>query len=268
LIKRECAESLAAARTESVAAILMDQYRGALHAALSGLAVSLNDQDAPKARQQLRDLCQYRSLGLHLTEPWQVVLAGSPNVGKSSLINALVGFERAIVYDQPGTTRDIVTAQTVYNGWPIEFADTAGIRHASEPVEVAGVQQAVDRLQQSDLVVHVRDATSLDAADDRLTRLENVLTVINKVDQLPESNVDDLTNALLTSAVTGQGVEQLLAEIGRRLVSETPPPGTAVPFTARQYKELESVAASLENDDFVSASRYLTNVMGAAVVRS
>ena len=68
-----------------------------------------------------------------------VVLSGAPNVGKSSLINALVGYERAIVFAEPGTTRDVVTAGTAVDGWPIELADTAGLRESTDPLEAAGI---------------------------------------------------------------------------------------------------------------------------------
>ena len=70
------------------------------------------------------------------------MLAGRPNVGKSSLTNALLGYTRSIVFDQPGTTRDVVTATTAIDGWPIEFSDTAGLREGSEPLEAAGIERA------------------------------------------------------------------------------------------------------------------------------
>ena len=71
-----------------------------------------------------------RSVGLRLVSGWRVVLAGRPNVGKSRLLNALAGYERAIVDPTPGTTRDVVTVRTALDGWPVELADTAGLRDA------------------------------------------------------------------------------------------------------------------------------------------
>ena len=86
--------------------------------------------DLQAAAARIREWLAWEDFGLHLTRPWNVVLAGRPNVGKSSLINALLGYTRSIVFDQPGTTRDVVTAATAIDGWPIELSDTAGLRES------------------------------------------------------------------------------------------------------------------------------------------
>jgi tRNA modification GTPase len=88
-----------------------------------------------------------------------VVIAGPPNVGKSSLINALLGYQRAIVFDQPGTTRDVLTATTAIDGWPVELADTAGIREGDDAIETEGVARALAEIRAADLVVEVWDAS-------------------------------------------------------------------------------------------------------------
>src|SRR6185503_7750192 len=101
-------------------------------------------------------------VGLHLTTPWRVVFAGPPNVGKSSLVNALLGYPRAIVYDQPGTTRDVLTASTAFDGWPFELRDTAGLRDgiSLDSVEVEGVARARAQIATADLVVFVHDRSA------------------------------------------------------------------------------------------------------------
>ena len=122
------ASQLPYARTERTASILLDQFRGALRKELELFEALLIAGDITAAVGRLDLLLDRAAIGRHLIEPWRVVIAGPPNAGKSTLLNAIVGFQRAIVFDQPGTTRDVVTAATVLDGWPIELADTAGLR--------------------------------------------------------------------------------------------------------------------------------------------
>jgi tRNA modification GTPase len=118
-------ECLQQARTERTAAILLDQYRGALQSAIGQIVADLTGNRLETARARLGALVERAGVGLHLAHPFKVVLAGQPNAGKSSLINAMVGYERALVFAEPGTTRDVVTACTAIDGWPVELADTA-----------------------------------------------------------------------------------------------------------------------------------------------
>jgi tRNA modification GTPase len=134
--------ALADALTARTAAILLDQLNGALAAACRATIAAITAENWPLAAELVGQLLDRRDLGLHLTTPWRVVLAGPPNVGKSSLINALAGYERAIVSPVPGTTRDVVTLTTAIDGWPVELADTAGLRTTDDELESAGVQLA------------------------------------------------------------------------------------------------------------------------------
>ena len=106
------------------------------------------------------EMLQFRDLGLHLTTPWRVVLAGAPNVGKSSLMNAIAGYQRAIVSPTPGTTRDVVTVTTAIDGWPVQLADTAGLRETQDELESAGVALADAAIGEADLVIVVSDASA------------------------------------------------------------------------------------------------------------
>ena len=86
---------------------------------------------------------------------------GAPNVGKSSLINALAGYERAIVSPTPGTTRDVVTVTTAIDGWPVQLSDTAGFRETQDELESAGIELATTTLSRAELAIFVHDAAKL-----------------------------------------------------------------------------------------------------------
>ena len=163
-IRADAHIALADAPTERTAAILLDQYHGALATAVRRAIAAATAANWPLAAELLDAVLTYRHVGTHLTTPWRVVLAGRTNVGKSSLINALAGFERAIVSHQPGTTRDVVTTVTAIDGWPVQLADTAGLRRSDDELESAGVRLAVETVQSADLIIAVEDAAAANRA--------------------------------------------------------------------------------------------------------
>jgi tRNA modification GTPase len=157
-----------------------------------------------------------------LNEGIRVVLAGQPNVGKSSLLNALAGAELAIVTDIPGTTRDKVGETIQIEGVPVHVTDTAGLREAGDAVEAIGVARSWSAIGEADAVVLLRDLTRLgeaayDAGEacivDRLgaaLAAGRVLEVFNKADAAaPAQLAARGAGALLVSAVTGAGLEEL-----------------------------------------------------------
>lgn len=233
--------ALAEARTQRAAEILLDQYQGALRRALDDIQALLGEGQADQAREQIDRLLARAPLGLHLAAPWQVVLAGRPNVGKSSLINALVGYQRALVDPLPGTTRDVVTATTALDGWPVELSDTAGLRGGASPVEQAGIALAEERLAAADLAVLVFDASRPWSHEDQrlLETYPRSLVVHNKCDIMTPDG-PPRREGLSTSATRGDGIDALAAAIARRLAPEAPPPGAAVPFTQAQVEALST----------------------------
>ena len=264
--------ALAEAPTRRAAAVLLDQFHGALRADLQQ-AIDLLEQDASAARQILARLSRRGELGMHLARPWRVVLAGAPNVGKSSLVNALVGYERAIVYEQPGTTRDVVAARTAIAGWPVELSDTAGLRESSDPLEAEGVRLAELLLTRADLVVYVLDATLPPAGLPRqLTVARNAgrqtVVVLNKVDLLDERQreaIRQFTNerVLCTSARTREGIDGLLDAIASALVPDPPTPGEAVPFERHHCEQIDAALASLDASDVPSTAAILHGLLTA-----
>jgi len=261
-IARAARVALADARTERTAAVLLDQYHGALRRAVEAVRDSLTAGNARTATEQLRNLLGRAELGRHLVRPWRVILAGAPNVGKSSLINTLVGYQRAIVHAAPGTTRDVVSATTAIDGWPIELSDTAGLRQPEHAVEQAAIELARRQLTSADLILLVFDSSRPWSQGDR-TLWESqpeAIVVHNKCD-LPQAPDLPRTQGLLASALTGEGIERLVRAIAQRLVPAPPPPGAAVPFADDQIAGLRDALAAISRRDSPAALAALAGLL-------
>lgn len=143
----------------------------------------------------------------------QIAIAGSPNVGKSTLMNLLVGEEISIVTELPGTTRDIVPAGAEIGGVPVTLLDTAGIRETGDPVERIGVERARARLLDCDLVLLVLDGSRELTEEDRRLLSElwgrPLVTVINKTDLPQRTFPQDVGGAVEISAASGAGIGRL-----------------------------------------------------------
>ncbi len=258
----EALEALAKAPTRRTAAILLDQFHGSLRTAFDRIEMSIHAGDVSGALCEVDLLLSAASIGRHLIDPWLVVIAGAPNVGKSSLLNSIGGYERAIVCDTPGTTRDVLTVTTALDGWPVEFADTAGLREPEGAIEAAGVELAHQRMQSADLVVLVFDGSCpWSAADTQLAaQWQNTMYVHNKLDL---GIVDQAMRpqGFFVSALSGEGIDRLLAAIVERLVLLPPLPGAAVPFSDNQIAALTAARAALTKTSFMEAADALQNVM-------
>lgn len=200
---------------------------------------------APRAQalaHTLRQACDERAAHL-LESGLDVVICGKPNVGKSSLLNALLRQERAIVTDIPGTTRDIVQASRLMAGVRVHFSDTAGIRAGGETVEQLGIERARRAVQNAGLALLVLDASQpLDQQDAELLDLVSArphLVVLNKADLSPQAAVAD---AILVSAQTRQGLDVLEQRIAEH--AQIADPGALT--LARHIHLARQAAASLE----------------------
>jgi small GTP-binding protein len=176
-----------------------------------------NPTDVRPAREALRHLISTYDFGQHLVTGWRIVLAGPPNVGKSSLINAIAGQSRSIVHAMAGTTRDWVEAETAIDGWPVTLTDTAGIRESAEAVEREGINRALERIQAADLLIIVVDASiGWTSTHEEIAAAATApkLICVNKFDLLrgsAESHVlaEDDERDFDFSALTSHRLEQL-----------------------------------------------------------
>ena len=167
--------------------------------------------------------------GQMIQEGIRVAIIGSPNVGKSTLLNMLAGEERSIVTEVAGTTRDVVEATTFIDGIALRLMDTAGIRDTVDRVEKIGVDRAIQTLEKADLVLLVLDRSRpLGTEDVRLIeRIKNRphVLALNKTDLPAEPFQQTLEAYVEISAATGEGGAELKAEIKRRLGLEKVPQG-------------------------------------------
>jgi tRNA modification GTPase len=259
--RRAARERLLRAPTVRTAAILLHacytHHRGSVEVLLS----ALDRGEIGVAEACLRAKLQYTNLGRHLIEPWKVVLAGAPNVGKSSLLNALAGYQRSIVAPTPGTTRDVVTTTVALDGWPVELADTAGLRqHAGAP-ESQGIERARGAAVSADLCLWVLDASAEPVWPD--VPPERVLLVVNKADLAPAWDLTRAAGAVQVSARTGAGLPELCDAIVSRLVPHAPGPhetGT-VPFTPELCDAVEEAYSHLTAGRIDEARRVLGGLL-------
>lgn len=255
LIAAEALVELARAPTLRTAEILLEQSQGSLERELAEIALRV-ESDPAAAIEAVERLRARARVGLRLITGWSVALAGRPNVGKSRLLNALAGYDRAIVDPAPGTTRDVVTVRTALDGWPVEIADTAGLRDAVDAIESAGIALARARHAEADLTLLILDRseplTDLDHVLSATVRAAGGLIVASKGD-LPAAWEPDRDAILTVSAVRGDGLDRLASAVARRLVPNPPSPGAGVPFRPAHVRRLEVALRALSAGDGAAA---------------
>ncbi len=268
-IARAAEHDLLLTSTDRTAAILLDQLQGALRAAVEALIEALKRGEPRKAARRIEELLRWTDLGLHLAHPWRIVLAGPPNVGKSSLMNALIGTQQAIVHHEPGTTRDWIESTGAIDGWPVLLTDTAGVRESHEPIEQAGVHRSKERLQQCDLAILVVDAQQgWTDVHEQLLQLAPAqpLVVMNKMDLArkslisPTTSVSGLPKGLTivpTCAMDRSSIVDLLAAISERLVPAFPPEKSSVPFRPEYVERLKACQRMLLVEQPMQAKQLL-----------
>ena len=207
----------------------------------------LAESDALEQLQAIKGRIEHLAVesrrGEALREGLDVVIAGAPNAGKSSLLNRLLAENRAIVTDVPGTTRDLLRADIEIEGVPIRLTDTAGLRGGGDRVEAIGVERARTAIAQADLVLAVEDATVVPAGDKEhagavIDAAPNQIRVRNKIDLTGEKPGGG-AEAVHISALNGAGVDALRATIAK-IAGVAPGEGA---YLARK-SHLDALAAS------------------------
>ncbi len=173
-----------------------------------------------EVNKEIEKLLSTFSTGRVLKNGVSVAICGKPNTGKSSILNALLNTDKAIVSDIAGTTRDVVEGSMDIDGVRFNFYDTAGIRESDDKIETLGVERSKKILESADLVLFVLDGSEINSADDEIYSVvkdKNTLTVLNKTDK---GNFSDDRASIYISALKGENIEGLKKAIYSKTVGE------------------------------------------------
>jgi tRNA modification GTPase len=213
-------------------------------------------QEIQGVLRETQSLIRQAQAGRMLREGVRLAIIGRPNVGKSSLLNRLVGEERAIVTEIPGTTRDVIEEGFSLHGVPVVVMDTAGVRESGDLVEQIGIERARKAIEQADVLVVVLSAPEgITEEDEALLQTlpeKPCLIVWNKIDLSDASEYSDLSTlpALPTvpiSALTGQGIDQLKEALAEQLQLNAVSTESLLITHARHANALQEAAHHLEH---------------------
>ncbi len=222
-------------------AAMKDKLTDAIAAIEAGIEYPEEDIERALAEEQLPTLLEVMEditaliesydRGRLIKEGAQIAIAGLPNVGKSSLLNSILGEDRAIVTDIAGTTRDVIAEYYDLGGIPVKFIDTAGIRKTSDTVERIGVERSYDAIENSALALMLFDASremtkeDIEIYNEIKSKGIPVKVILNKSDIIKKTTEDDIISAIGTqplkiSALTGENVDTLLKELEEAVSSD------------------------------------------------
>lgn len=199
-------------------------------------------EDIKGVQRDINEFLEDSKNARYLSKGISVAIVGSPNVGKSSLLNALLGEDRAIVTDIAGTTRDILNESLFYKGVKINFVDTAGIRESADKVEKIGIERSKKAIDEADEILFVMDGTRQENDEDKeikglLKGKQNVITVVNKTDKkrvLPQQE-----NEICISALKEENINILKDKIYSLVINEEIDYNKTIIVNERQILALE-----------------------------
>ena len=284
LSQAEAIRDLINARTSAAAQQATRQLRGELSAALQKSkdeliaaivrlesALEFVEDDLPQLRNNevmdqvtrtlagIKELSSTFATGHLLREGIKVALVGRPNVGKSSVFNRLLRFDRAIVTDLPGTTRDSLVEQISLQGIPVSLTDTAGMREAGDKIEALGIGRTQQAIADADLVVLVVDGSSNLSPEDQAALEEakrnTHIVAVNKIDLPLASEIKNQlgreSTVVQLSALTGEGLDDLTAAIVKPFADVDSESAGLMITDSRHYDLLRRAESSIEGSLFL-----------------
>ncbi|WP_312372750.1 tRNA uridine-5-carboxymethylaminomethyl(34) synthesis GTPase MnmE [Lachnoclostridium sp.] len=259
------------------------------HISLEGFSEKLRE-NVSRSIKELSELINTSENGRMIKEGIRTVILGRPNAGKSSLLNLMVGEERAIVTDIAGTTRDTIEESVFLNGLCLNLIDTAGIRETSDLVEKLGVEKSLKSAKEADLIIYVIDAsTPLNQDDEEILKFikdRKAIVLLNKSDLDPvieEEKISILTNKpiLKISAIHQTGIKELEQTITEMFFEGNISFNDEIYITNMRHKNalveakisLEQVIVSIDNEmpedffsiDLMNAYEILGTIIGESV---
>jgi len=258
-VARAAKNSLEGAFSKKVFSILdyLLELRSTIEASLDFPDEELEETDHDKKLSKLfketrngyQALLEQTKVACKIREGLVVAITGKPNVGKSTLLNQLTGHDRAIVSDEPGTTRDTIEVNTTIDGYSVSFIDTAGLRKTDNKIEKEGIRRALEARENADLIIEVKDVTQENITDTKEVN-ENHLIAFNKADLLSNKEETKLktNNVFLVSALEGRGVNKIIESLSNRFKSTK---DIELTITARR-RHLTSLKESYESFDAAS----------------
>ncbi len=281
LAQAEAVADLIASSSQATHTLAAHQMRGGYSAALDNLRDQLlhltalleleldfaeedvefaDRKELKRIMEQIGDeIGQMRSsfaLGNAIKEGIPVAIVGTPNAGKSTLLNRILNEERAMVSDIAGTTRDVIEEQINIDGVQFRFLDTAGLRDTNDRLEQMGIERTLQSIEKARIIIRLIDATTLDrksvtgentlpAPDFSLRDDQHLLTVINKIDTLPDSIFPPDTISI--SARNGIGINKLYQALRNIIGNLFPNEGETIVSNIRHYEALSNAAEALQN---------------------
>lgn len=263
-LERVALEHVGQATSPKAVLLLWQQHSGALRQGLQAILHDMQASRLTEARASLDRLLETGDWATRLSSGFRVALAGPPNVGKSSLVNALAGFERVVVSPEPGTTRDVVDVRLTIGGWPVILTDTAGLRHeTADPLERAGIALARQEHARADLVLKLAEATTIGTSTftENWPVSQKQMLVRTKADLANSTQLQAAGDGLFISAVTGHGLDDLMQSIISSLIPadflQDDSPALPILFDEKLVNEIDSIS-TMEPAD---AIRHLTEIL-------